>query len=152
MKKTFYEKINKRYVPVREYDPDLITALPKGNHLVMCYPGGRSTRYNIDPDYAALIAASRVAVDVMAQAMVKASEMRPKKTPPTPEQKQAWDNLKKAFGDDMYTLQIDSAHDVAQAGLDALQKAAKELYSTHPSVQTALDHLNLLNKLTKETA
>lgn len=152
MKKTFYEKINKRYVPVREYDPDLITALPKGNHLVMCYPGGRSTRYNIDPDYAALIAASRVAVDVMAQAMVKASEMRPKKTPLTPEQKQAWDNLKKAFGDDMYTLQIDSAHDVAQAGLDALQKAAKELYSTHPSVQTALDHLNLLNKLTKETA
>lgn len=152
MKKTFYEKINKRYVPVREYDPDLITALPKGNHLVMCYPGGRSTRYNIDPDYAALIAASRVAVDVMAQAMVKASEMRPKKTPLTPEQKQAWDNLKKAFGDDMYTLQVDSAHNVAQAGLDALQRAAKELYSTHPSVQTALDHLNLLNKLTKETA
>lgn len=152
MKKTFYEKINKRYVPVKEYDDELVSALPKGNHLVMCYPGGRSTRYNIDPDYAALIAASRVAVDVMAQAMVKASEMRPKKTPLTTEQKQAWDNLKKAFGDDMYTLQIDSAHDVAQAGLDALQKAAKELYSTHPSVQTALDHLNLLNKLTKETA
>lgn len=152
MKKTFYEKINKRYVPVREYDDELVLSFPKGNHLVMCYPGGRSTRYNIDPDYAALIAASRVAVDVMAQAMVKASEMRPKKTPLTPEQKQAWDNLKKAFGDDMYTLQVDSAHNVAQAGLDALQRAAKELYSTHPSVQTALDHLNLLNKLTKETA
>lgn len=152
MKKTFYEKINKRYVPVKEYDDELVSALPKGNHLVMCYPGGRSTRYNIDPDYAALIAASRVAVDVMAQAMVKASEMRPKKTPLTPEQKQAWDNLKKAFGDDMYTLQIDSAHDVAQAGLDALQRAARELYSTNPSVQATLDHLNLLNKLTKETA
>ena len=152
MKKTFYEKINKRYVPVREYDDDLVSALPKGNHLVMCYPGGRSTRYNIDPDYAALIAASRVAVDVMAQAMVKASEMRPKKTPLTPEQKQAWDNLKKAFGDDMYTLHIDSAHDVAQAGLNALQKSAKELYSTNPSVQATLDHLYLLTKLTKETA
>lgn len=152
MKKLFYEKINKRYVPVREYDSDLITALPKGNHLIMCYPGGRSTRYNIDPDYAALIAASRVAVDVMAQAIVKASEMRPKKTPLTTEQKQAWDNLKKAFGDDMYTLHIDSAHDVAQAGLNALQRAAKELYSTNPSVQAALDHLNLLTKLTKETA
>ncbi len=137
-------------MPVKEYDGDLVSALPKGNHLIMCYPGGRSTRYNVDPDYAALIAASRVAQDVMAQALVKASEMRPKKKPLTPEQKQAWDNLKVAFGDDMYTLHVDSAHDVAQAGLDALQKIAKELYSTNPSVQAALDHLYLLTKLTKD--
>lgn len=137
-------------MPVKEYDDDLVSALPKGNHLIMCYPGGRSTRYNIDPDYAALIAAGRLAQDVMAQALVKASEMRPKKKPLTPEQKQAWDNLKVAFGDDMYTLHVDSAHDVAQAGLDALQKIAKELYSTNPSVQAALDHLYLLTKLTKD--
>jgi hypothetical protein len=58
--------------------------------------------------------------------------------------------LKAAFGDDMYALHIDSAHDVALAGLNALQKAAKELYSTHPSVQAALDHLMLLTKLTEE--
>jgi hypothetical protein len=149
-KKIFYEKVGRRYMPVKEYDDDLVSALPKGNHLIMCYPGGRSTRYNVDPDYAALIAASRVAQDVMAQALVKASEMRPKKKPLTPEQKQAWDNLKVAFGDDMYTLHVDSAHDVAQAGLDALQKIAKELYSTNPSVQAALDHLYLLTKLTKD--
>jgi hypothetical protein len=149
-KKIFYEKVGRRYMPVKEYDGDLVSALPKGNHLIMCYPGGRSTRYNVDPDYAALIAASRVAQDVMAQALVKASEMRPKKKPLTPEQKQAWDNLKVAFGDDMYTLHVDSAHDVAQAGLDALQKIAKELYSTNPSVQAALDHLYLLTKLTKD--
>ena len=149
-KKIFYEKVGRRYVPVKEYDDDLVSALTKGNHLIMCYPGGRSTRYNIDPDYAALIAASRVALDVMAQALVKASEMRPKKKPLTPEQKQAWDNLKVAFGNDMYTLHVDSAHDVAQAGLDALQKIAKELYSTNPSVQAALDHLYLLTKLTKD--
>ena len=149
-KKIFYEKVGRRYMPVKEYDGDLVSALPKGNHLIMCYPGGRSTRYNVDPDYAALIAASRVAQDVMAQALVKASEMRPKKKPLTPEQKQAWDNLKVAFGNDMYTLHVDSAHDVAQAGLDALQKIAKELYSTNPSVQAALDHLYLLTKLTKD--
>lgn len=149
-KKIFYEKVGRKYVPVKEYDEDLVGALPKGNHLIMCYPGGRSTRYNIDPDYAALIAAGRIAQDVMAQALVKASEMRPKKTPLTPEQKQAWDNLKAAFGDDMYSLHIDSAHDVALAGLNALQKTAKELYSTNPSVQAALDHLMLLTKLTEE--
>jgi hypothetical protein len=149
-KKIFYEKRGKRYYPVKEYDDELVHALPKGNHLIMCYPGGRSTLYNVDPDYASLIAAGRVARDVIAMALVKASEMRPKKTPLTPEQKQAWDNLKAAFGDDMYALHIDSAHNVALAGLNALQKAAKELYSTHPSVQAALDHLMLLTKLTKE--
>jgi hypothetical protein len=149
-KKIFYEKVGRKYVPVKEYDDDLVGALPKGNHLIMCYPGGNSTRYNIDPDYAALIAAGRVAQDVMEQALVKASEMRPKKKPLTPEQKQAWDNLKVAFGEDMYTLHVDSAHDIAQAGINALQKTAKELYSKNPSVQAALDHLYLLTKLTKD--
>jgi hypothetical protein len=149
-KKIFYEKVGRKYVPVKEYDDDLVSALPKGNHLIMCYPGGRSTRYNVDPDYAALIAAGRVARDVMAQALVKASEMRPKKKPLTSEQKEAWDNLKKAFGDDMYTLHVDSAHDIAQAGIDALQKTARELYSKNSSVQAALDHLYLLTKLTKD--
>ena len=75
--KIFYEKVGRKYVPVKEYDDDLVGALPKGNHLIMCYPGGNSTRYNIDPDYAALIAAGRVALDVMAQALVKASENAP---------------------------------------------------------------------------
>ena len=149
-KKIFYEKRGKRYYPVKEYDDELVHALPKGNHLIMCYPGGRSTRYNIDPDYAALIAASRVALDVMAQALVKASEMHPKKKPLTPEQKQAWENMKVAFGDDMYSLQINSAHDVALAGVDALQKSAKELYSTYPSVHAAYERLVLLHKLTKD--
>jgi hypothetical protein len=149
-KKIFYEKVGRKYVPVKEYDDELVRALPKGNHLIMCYPGGRSTRYNIDPDYAALIAASRVAQDVMAQALVKASEMRPERKPLTPEQKQAWENMKVAFGDDMYTLHVESAHDVAQAGLGALQQAAKELYSTNPSVHAAYEHLLLLHKLTKD--
>jgi len=149
-KKIFYEKRCKRYYPVKEYDDELVSALPKGNHLIMCYPGGRSTRYNVDPDYASLIAAGRVAQDVIAMALVKASQLRLRKTPLTPDQKQAWENLQKEFGDDICTLHVDSAHDIALAGLNALQKAAKELYSTHPSVQAALDQLSLLNELTKE--
>jgi hypothetical protein len=83
-------------------------------------------------------------------ALVKASQLRLRKTPLTPDQKQAWENLQKAFGDDICTLHVDSAHDIALAGLNALQKTAKELYSTHPSVQAALDHLMLLTKLTEE--
>lgn len=57
MKKIYYEKIGRKYVPVREYDSDFMDAWPKGTHLVMSYPGGQSKRYNIDPNYAAMIAA-----------------------------------------------------------------------------------------------
>ena len=64
MKKIYYEKVGRKYVPVAEYDSDYLDAFPKGSTLVICHPGGQSRRYNIDPDYAALIAAARVAEDV----------------------------------------------------------------------------------------
>ena len=57
MKKIFYEKVGGRYKPVYEYDQTLMDAFPKGTHVTVCYPGGQSTRYNIDPNYAAMIAA-----------------------------------------------------------------------------------------------
>jgi hypothetical protein len=59
---------------------------PKASHLVMCYPGGQSKRYNINPNHAALLAASRVAEFAMCDALRKASEVRPSRTPLTPEQ------------------------------------------------------------------
>jgi len=69
MKKVYYEKVGRRYVPVYEYDSNLLDSFPQGNHLVMCYPGGSSRRFNIDPNYAAMIAAGRVAEEAMAEAM-----------------------------------------------------------------------------------
>ena len=75
-KRIFYEKIGRRYRPVYEWDQGLMDAMPRGTHLVMCYPGGQSTRYNVDPNLAALIAAGRVAEDAMCNAVRKASERR----------------------------------------------------------------------------
>ena len=83
MKETFYKKVGRRYVPVSEYDSDLFHSMPKGAHLVTCYPGGSSTRYNINPNHAALIAASRVAEDAMSNALNKASELKPSRRPVT---------------------------------------------------------------------
>ena len=83
MKKIYYEKIGRKYVPVSEYDNDLLDSFTKGTHLVMCYPGGSSRRYNIDPNYAAMIAAGRVAEDAICKAISKASELRPQRTPLT---------------------------------------------------------------------
>jgi len=97
-KKIFYEKVGRRYKPVYEYDQTLMDAFPKGTHMVMCYPGGQSTRYNIDPNYAAMIAAGRVAEDVISKALMVASDMRPKQAPLTEEQRAAWDNLVRVMG------------------------------------------------------
>ncbi|CAB4221397.1 hypothetical protein UFOVP1636_285 [uncultured Caudovirales phage] len=148
-KKIYYEKVGRKYVPVAEYDSDLIDSFHKGTHLLMVYPGGQSRRFNIDPDYAGMIAASRVAEEDMIRAMHKASEMKPTQTPITEGQRKAWKKLAKEFGDDLCTLNCASSHDIAEAGIKALQKEANVLYS-NPAVKAAYEHFILLCELTKE--
>ena len=148
-KKVYYEKRGRRYYPVAEYDSTYMDSFPKGNHLVMCYPGGSSRRFNIQPDYASLIAASRVAEDAISKAIVKASEMRPHNKPITEKQKKAWENLAKAFGSDRYYIEIPSAREIAEAGIKALQDEAKMLQYSE-AVKKAYDHFILLCELTKE--
>ena len=149
MKKIFYEKVGRRYVPVAEYDNDYMDSFPKGSHLVLCYPGGQSRRFNINPNYAALIAAGRVAEDAMTTAIRKASELKPQKTPITLGQKKAWEKLAKEFGSELATLQIDCAHDIAEAGLKALQEEADKLMK-HESVKLAYEQFLLVCELTKK--
>lgn len=149
MKKIYYEKVGRKYVPVAEYDNDYLDSFPKGNHLVMCYPGGQSRRFHIDPDYAALMAASRVMEDAMCSAMVKASEMRPQRSPITEGQRKAWRKLAKEFGDELATLTIPCARDIAEAGIKALQEEAKML-SSNEAVKKAYEHFILICKLTQE--
>ena len=148
-KRIYYEKRGRRYVPVAEHDYELHDALPHGNHLIMCYPGGRSTRYNVDPALAPRIAAGRVAEDRMCEALRKASEMRPARTPITPGQQRAWKKLANEFGDELATLNTASNHDIAQAGIEALQKEAEKLL-TNPAVQLAYEQFLLVCELTKK--
>jgi hypothetical protein len=149
MKKIYYEKVGRRYVPVAEYDNELMDSFTKGNHLVMSYPGGTSRRFNIDPNYAAMIAAGRVAEDAICRAISKASELRPKSTPITPKQKKAWEALAKAFGDDLCTLHGLSVHDCAEAGIKAMQEEADKLMK-HEAVQKAYEQFQLMCELTKD--
>jgi hypothetical protein len=149
MKKIYYEKKGRRYIPVSEYDSEYLDSFSKGTHIVMCYPGGQSRRYNIDPNYAALIAAGRVAEDAMSQAVRKASEMRPQRTPLTPGQLKAWKKLAKEFGDELATLNISSARDIAEAGIQALQEEADKLMK-HASVREAYNQFIMICELCKE--
>jgi hypothetical protein len=132
-----------------EYDEDLMDGLPYGNHMIMVYPGGQSTRYNINPALAPMIAAGRVAEDNMSEAVRDASAMRPRQHPLTQKQQQAWQRLNKALGDDIYTIEIASAREIVDAGIKAMQAEAQQLL-TNPSVRLAYEQFLLVCKLTKK--
>jgi hypothetical protein len=145
----FYIKKGRRYVPHSSYSSEFCDSFPKGTHLVQSYPGGSSRRYNIDPAYAPMIAAGRVAEDAMCRALQKASELKPRQTPITEGQRKAWKKLAKEFGDELATLHINSAHDIAEEGIKALMQEADKLLS-NPAVRKAYEHFLMLCELTKE--
>jgi len=147
VKKIYYEKKGRRYVPVAEYDNEYLDSFPKGNHLVMCYPGGSSRRFRIDPALAPMIAAGRFAEDAISTSIRQASEMRPQRTPITEGQRRAWKKLAKEFGDDLATLTIPCARDMAEAGVLAMQAEAEKLMQ-NASVRQAYEQFLLICKLT----
>jgi hypothetical protein len=149
MKKIYYEKIGRRYMPVAEYDNDLLDSFTKGAHLVLCYPGGSSRRFNVEPNHAAMIAAGRVAEDGMCDAIRRASEMRPQRTPITEGQRRAWRKLAREFGDDLATLNMGCARDIAEAGVNAMIAEADQLMS-HPAVRDAYEQFQTVCNLVKQ--
>lgn len=151
MKKVYYEKRGRRYVPVAEYDNELLDSFPKGNHLVMCYPGGSSRRFNIDPAYAPLIAASRVAEDAISRHLMETSKLRipEKQRPLTKEQSEAWHALSKAMGKEMYALEYCSYREAAEEGVKAMIAEQEKLLS-NPTVRKAYERFLFIAELVKE--
>jgi hypothetical protein len=152
MKKTiFYKKVGRKYEPVSEYDQTLMDAFPKGTHIVMCYPGGQSRRYNIDPALAPMIAAGRVAEDAISKTIMEKSALRvpEREQPLTPEQLAAWHHLASTFGKEKYALEWCSYREAAEAGIQAMIFEAEALMR-HESVRKAYDHFMLMCELTKE--
>jgi hypothetical protein len=152
-KKIFYEKVGRKYVPVSEYDHELSHALPKGTHLIMVYPGGSSTRYKVDPMYAPMIAAGRVAEDALANALVKAGELRlgykSRERRLTDEQREAWNHLVEVFGDDAKQLEWPSAREACEEAVKAMTVEADKLLA-NPSVRKAYERFLFVAELTKE--
>lgn len=151
MKKIYYIKEGRKYVPVSEYDSDLIDSFHKGTHLVMSYPGGQSRRYNIDPNYAAMIAAGRVAEDAIAKALMDRSALRvpQSRQPLTAEQQAAWEHLAKTFGEERFALEWCSYREAAEAGVEAMQQEAEQLLD-NPVVRKAFERFIMICQLTKE--
>ena len=149
MKKIYYEKVGRRYKPVSEYDSNLLDALPKGSHIVLVYPGGRSTRYSIDPAYGPMIAAGRVAEDAVSDDIRKALDLRPQKQLITEHQQKLWRELAESFKQDDYPLVRPAARDAAEAAVKAMTQEAEKLM-TNPSVRKAYEHFLLVCELTKD--
>jgi hypothetical protein len=147
----FYVKQGRRYVPHSTYSSEFCDSFPKGTHLVQSYPGGTSRRFNIDPAYAPMIAAGRVAEDAISEVIRKATDLRmkPRQTPLTPKQKKAWDNLVKEFGEDARQLEWPSAREACEEAVKAMTVEADKLLQ-HPAARKAYDNFLLVCKLVEE--
>jgi len=150
-KTIFYKKVGRRYQPVAEFDNEYMDSFPKGNHLVMCYPGGQSRRFNIDPAYAPLIAAGRVAEDAISKHIMEVSSLRvpDKEKPLTDEQRNAWQAFSKAMGKEVYALEYCSYREAAEQGVKAMMDEAEKLLE-NPVVRKAYERFLLICELTKE--
>jgi hypothetical protein len=151
MKKIFYEKKGRRYVPVAEYNDEWLDSFPKGVHIVKCDPDGQSRRFNIDPAFAPMIAAGMYAQGTISLALMKASELRvpENKQPLTEEQRAAWEHLAKTFGRETLALEWPSYREAAEAGVQALQAEAEKLL-TNETVRSAYENFMLVAKLSME--
>lgn len=145
-RKTFYEKVGRRYIPIKEYNQEFCDAYPRGAHVTVVTPGVRSTRYNIEPDYAALIAASMVAFDHICKVIVDHSKLKPTKEPITLEQKELWDKLSASLDVSTLPLFRASVAESVRAGTDAMIKEADKLMQ-HEAVRKAYEHFITVAKL-----
>lgn len=149
----FYVKKGRKYIPHSTYSTEFCDSFPKGTHLVQVYPGGSSRRFSIDPAYAPMIAAGRVAEDAISRKIMEATEIRRnsrnKETPLTPGQQAAWNKLVEEFGPDAKQLEWPSARECAEEAVKAMVKEADILLS-NPAVRKAWEHFMLVCELTKE--
>ena len=144
----FYIKQGRKYIPHSTYNSEFCDAFPKGTHLVQSYPGGSLRRFNIDPKYAPMIAAGRVAEEKISEVLMKANELRPMTAPITPAAHRAWMKLKKELGNDAM-LTRGSAREAAESAVNAMVIEASALME-HPMVQAAYQEFEVICKLVNE--
>lgn len=125
---TYYEKVGKKYRPILEKEiwanGDVWN---EGCHLVVCRPGSRSIRYNVEPNDSAFLAASIFHAEYLAHLILEASRAEISASAPiTKEQQEAWESMKKAFEGGPFCVNYPSAIEIARKFLGKL----KELQSS----------------------
>jgi len=142
-----YKKVGKKYFPmgVDTYKWDI---LPVGAHLIVIDGGCTTRKYNIDPDYAPMLAAVMYCRDELANAIGEATSARPRNQPITELQRKKWEEFAESMGESLMLLQHDSTYDVAEKVLKMLIARSDELLKNE-SVKLAHDQFLFLSKLSK---
>ena len=124
---TLYEKVGRRYIPVKESDDKMFWAMPEGAHLVITKLGSTSIKYRVDPDNAAVLTSIRLHRDDLAEIIRKASQLRPSKL--TKREIKAVQAYKDVAGEQaLMILNIPGAYDI----VDALEEAIVGLTNGRP--------------------
>lgn len=116
-----YRKVGRRYVPWgRVYDDG---AWPLGAHLVIVQPALQTTRYGIEPDRAAVLAALGEQREAIRQAVAEALKERPQ--PDDETHRRAFEAYRKAGGLPGAVWYLSTATDVLRALEDALERVGR---------------------------
>ena len=112
---TLYEKRGRRYHAVSEYDPLVMDSMPAGAHLVVVEPGVRSTRYQVKPEHAPLLAALHAHRGELIEILREASRQRPRRII-TRRERRAWAAYCAVMGRDVTLwVELPSANEVIDA-------------------------------------
>ncbi len=120
---TLYRKRGRRYEPVSECEMLRGDQWPAGHHVTVVQPGSRFTRYSVEPDKAALLAALYLHRDACIEAISKMTNARPSiKEPLTPKQVEAWRQWKEACGS-LYAVEIPAIAECFDAIVRIVERA-----------------------------
>jgi hypothetical protein len=149
VKTLYYKKEGRKYIPVSEYDSDMMDAVPLNSSiLVQTYKGGQSRRYSVDPALAPMVAACMVFERDITTLLAKASEFKPKEMPITQAQRDAWTNMQNEFGGRLCTLEGPSMSMVAENLLKVMNDRALEMMKNEATKQ-AYEHFLTIAALSK---
>lgn len=147
MTRILYDKVGRRYWPASEYDPQVMDALPEGDHLISVRIGRESRRCRINPAFAPMIAAGLYAEDAIVDAIHDAQKLRPdQKVTLTPRQLELMEELTESMNQSDAVWLRPSARDAAEAAVRALQAEAERRMS-HPAVRRAYEDFLLVARL-----
>lgn len=114
-----------RYIPVLWYDEEVTKSFPPGNHLVTVSPGNIKRRH-VEPEIAPYLALPERSLDDITDLILEALRLEPPHTLITEEQKEAWEALSSALGQEAILFRP-SAFELASKIVELLALKAREL-------------------------
>jgi hypothetical protein len=106
--------------------------------------------YDIQPDSASIVAATKLFKEHLLKCMAHASQARPRtgnNVVFTERQKAAYDKLKEELGEHTYFFEFPTLNDIADMAIENFMKDSGDKFKDYPFVKKAYDNLMLKIKL-----